>query len=46
LITLAFKDELWWSLAVSFMWWLLLWTLITLLYIPSLIKILELKNKG
>ena len=39
LITLAIKDALWGSLALSFMWWLLVWTLITLIYIPAVLKV-------
>ena len=39
LITLAVKDALWGSLALSFMWWLMVWTIITLIYIPAMLKI-------
>lgn len=39
LATLAVKDALWWSLALSFMWGLIIWTLIILLYIPAVLKI-------
>ncbi len=38
LATLAVKDALWGSLALSFMWWLILWTLIILIYIPAMLK--------
>ena len=38
LLTLAIKDELWWSLAVAFIWGLLLGTFIILVYIPSMLK--------
>ena len=38
LITLAIKDEMWWSLAVAFMGWLLVWTLIILVYIPAMLR--------
>jgi HAE1 family hydrophobic/amphiphilic exporter-1 len=38
LLTLAVKDELWWSLAVAFIWGLLLGTFIILVYIPSMLK--------
>ncbi len=38
LMTLALKDELWWSLAVAFIWGLLLWTFIILVYIPAMLK--------
>ncbi len=38
LLTLALKDELWWSLAVAFIWGLLLWTFIILVYIPAMLK--------
>jgi multidrug efflux pump subunit AcrB len=40
-LTLAIKDELWWSLALSFMGWLLVWTLITLIYIPAMLKVIR-----
>jgi len=39
LMTLAVKDALWGSLALSFMWWLTIWTIITLVYIPAMLKI-------
>jgi multidrug efflux pump subunit AcrB len=38
LLTLALKDELWGSLAVAFIWGLLLGTFIILVYIPAMIK--------
>lgn len=38
LSTLAVKDDLWWSLAIAFIWWLLLWTFIILVYIPAMLK--------
>jgi HAE1 family hydrophobic/amphiphilic exporter-1 len=38
LLTLAIKDELWWSLAVAFIWGLLLGTFIILVYIPAMLK--------
>jgi multidrug efflux pump subunit AcrB len=38
LSTLAIKDDLWWSLAIAFIWWLLLWTIIILVYIPAMLK--------
>ena len=38
LTTLAIKDDLWGSLAVAFIWWLLLWTFIILVYIPAMLK--------
>ena len=38
LSTLAIKDDLWWSLAIAFIWWLLLWTFIILVYIPAMLK--------
>ncbi len=38
LLTLAVKDALWGSLAVAFIWGLLLWTFIILIYIPSMLK--------
>jgi multidrug efflux pump subunit AcrB len=41
LISLALKDELWWSLGVAFMWGLIFWTLITLVYIPAWLSILK-----
>jgi multidrug efflux pump subunit AcrB len=39
LITLAIKDALWGSLAIAFMGWLFTWTLITLVYIPAMLKV-------
>jgi len=47
LSTLAIKDDLWWSLAVAFIWGLLLWTFIILVYIPAMLKwgIVRQKNK-
>jgi len=39
LITLAIKDALWGSLALSFMWWLIVGTMIILIYIPAMLKI-------
>jgi len=39
LLTLAVKDELWGSLALSFMWGLLIWTFIILIYIPAVLKV-------
>jgi len=44
LITLALKDALWWSLALSFMGWLIVWTIITLVYIPAVIKLVRKNN--
>ncbi len=41
LITLAIKDELWGSLAMSFMGGLIFGTLITLFYIPAWLKVLK-----
>lgn len=38
LIILAIKDELWWSLSVAFMWWLMVWTFIILVYIPAMLR--------
>lgn len=38
LSTLAIKDDLWWSLAVAFIWGLLLGTFIILVYIPAMLK--------
>ncbi len=38
LSTLAIKDDLWGSLAIAFIWGLLLWTFIILVYIPSMLK--------
>jgi multidrug efflux pump subunit AcrB len=38
LTTLAVKDDLWGSLAVAFIWGLLLWTFIILVYIPAMLK--------
>ena len=35
LVTLAIKDELWWSLAIAFMWWLAVNVFITLIYLPA-----------
>jgi multidrug efflux pump subunit AcrB len=41
LVTLALKDDLWWSLALSFMWGLIVWTLITLIYIPAVLMLMD-----
>ena len=41
LVTLALKDDLWWSLALSFMWGLIVWTLITLIYIPAVLMMMD-----
>ena len=41
LITLAISDEVWGSLALTFMWWLMVWTVITLVYIPAWLKIFK-----
>ncbi len=38
LTTLAIKDALWWSLAIAFIWGLLVWTFIILVYIPAMLK--------
>lgn len=47
LSTLAIKDDLWWSLAIAFIWGLLLGTFIILVYIPAMLKwgIVRRKNK-
>ncbi len=39
LLILAFKDELFWSMAIGFIWWLIVSFFITLLYIPSLMNL-------
>jgi len=39
LIILALKDELFWSMAIWFIWWLIVSFFITLLYIPSLMNL-------
>ncbi|EKD66772.1 MAG: Outer membrane efflux protein [uncultured bacterium (gcode 4)] len=38
LVTLAITDEMWWSLAMAFMWGLIIWTLVILLYIPAVLS--------
>ena len=38
LVTLALTDEMWWSLAMAFMWGLIIWTLVILLYIPAMLS--------
>lgn len=40
LFVLAFSDDFWTAFALSFAGWLILWTTITLLFIPSAMKIL------
>lgn len=45
LITLAIKDELWWSLAIAFIWWLLVNILIVLVYLPSFYFLIEKEKK-
>lgn len=39
LITLAVKDELFGSMAVAFMWWLLFSLLLTILYVPAFLRL-------
>ena len=41
LLILAFKDELFWSMAIGFIWWLIVSFFITLLYIPSLMNLVN-----
>jgi multidrug efflux pump subunit AcrB len=41
LIILALKDELFWSMAIGFIWWLIVSFFITLLYIPSLMNLVS-----
>ncbi len=41
LLTLAFKYELWASLAYTFMGWLIVWFFIILIFVPALIKVLD-----
>lgn len=43
LTTLALKDELWWWLAIAFIWWLIINVLIVMIYIPSLLYTIEKK---
>ncbi len=45
LVTLAVKDELWWSLAIAFIWGLILNVFITLIYIPSLLSLEKSRKK-
>lgn len=45
LFVLAFSDDFWTAFALSFAWWLMLWTTITLVFIPSILKILYKKHK-
>lgn len=41
LLILAFKDELFWSMAIAFIGWLIVSFFITLLYIPSLMNLVS-----
>ena len=41
LLILAMKDELFWSMAIWFIWWLIVSFFITLLYIPSLMNLVS-----
>ncbi len=41
LLILAIKDELFWSMAIAFIWWLIVSFFITLLYIPSLMNLVS-----
>ena len=41
LLILAMKDELFWSMAIAFIWWLIVSFFITLLYIPSLMNLVS-----
>jgi multidrug efflux pump len=41
LLILAMKDELFWSMAIGFIWWLVVSFFITLLYIPSLMNLVN-----
>ncbi len=41
LLILALKDELFWSMAIAFIWWLIVSFFITLLYIPSLMNLVS-----
>jgi HAE1 family hydrophobic/amphiphilic exporter-1 len=43
LITLALKDELWWGLAIAFIWWLILNVFMILIYIPAILYLVEKK---
>lgn len=45
LVTLALKDEMWWSLAVAFIWWLLANVFIIFIYLPNLLHIFDHKEK-
>jgi len=40
LLILAFKDELFWSMAIAFIGWLIVSFFVTLMYIPSLMNLL------
>lgn len=40
LFVLAYSDDFWRAFALSFAWWLIIWTTITLVFIPSAMKIL------
>ena len=44
LVTLALKDEMWAWLALAFMWGLLFSTVMVLIYIPSVIRVLNKKK--
>ena len=45
LITLALKDELWWSLAIAFIWWLTINVLIVLVYLPCFYLLITKEKK-
>lgn len=45
LVTLALKDELWWGLAVSFIWWLIANFVLVFIYLPAILKTVD-NNKN
>lgn len=45
LLILAFKDEIYWGMAVAFIGWLLMSFFITLLYLPTLIRVFSKEKK-
>lgn len=44
LVTLAMQDALWWALALSFIWWLLVNVFITFYYLPNLLHLIDHKE--
>jgi multidrug efflux pump subunit AcrB len=44
LLILAMKDEVFWWMAIAFIWWLLMSFFVTLIYIPSLVRLTSKRN--